>query len=276
MHRIFICVALAAGLATAEEKPSPKPPPEVKWNVPDVLKLPDVEHRSIKSAIMEQEMGFNVWTPPGYAASAERYPVIYFLHGSGGNENSDVGGFTNLVKQAIEEKKAPPVLCVFPNGGNSGYRDRPNGNTMMETFAVKELIPYVDANWRTIASPVGRVTAGFSMGGGGAVRWALQHPDTFSAAASWAGGFRKAAFEYYYTQMRENADKIRGHVRLMLIVGDKDQTYPFHAEFIAELKDLKFEHEYQVLPGVDHNLGKYWHETGMQVLQFLGNGFGGK
>src|SRR5260221_620876 len=132
MRRIFICIILAAGLAVAEEKPSPKPPPEVKWNVPDVLKLTDVEHRSIKSAVMEQEMGFNVWTPPGYAVGAERYPVIYFLHGSGGNENSCVGGFTGIVKQAIEEKKIPPVLCVFPNGGNSAYRDRPNGNTMME------------------------------------------------------------------------------------------------------------------------------------------------
>ncbi len=127
------------------------PQRDIKWNNPDGAKVPGLEHRSLTSPAMGQEMGFNVWVPPAYATGQQRFPVICFLHGAGGNENSDAGGFSDLVRSAIEEKRIPPGVCVFPIGGMSGYLDQPDRKVMVETFLVKELIPYVDANWRTLA-----------------------------------------------------------------------------------------------------------------------------
>jgi enterochelin esterase-like enzyme len=249
---------------------------QVKWNNPEGAQPPSVEHRSLLCPSLGQEIGFNVWVPPGYAASRDRYPVIYFLHGMGGNENSDAGGFSGLVRQAIEQQKMPPAICVFPNGGTSGYRDQADGKVMIETFILKELIPYVDAHWRTRATREGRVLAGFSMGGGGAVRLAVKYPDTFSAAASWAAAIasrRPGAANDSNTTLRENAERIRDRVRLLLIVGDQDLTYAGHAPFVAQLKELKIPHEYEVLPGVAHDLGKYQRDTGARLVEFLGRGF---
>jgi enterochelin esterase-like enzyme len=249
---------------------------EVKWNNPDGAKVSGLEHRSLASPSMGQEIGFNVWVPPAYATGRERFPVIYFLHGAGGNENSDAGGFSGLVRKAIEEKKIPPVLCVFPNGGMSGYRDQPEGKVMVETFIVKELIPYVDANWRTLARREGRALAGFSMGGGGAMRFAVKYPDLFCAAGSWAaaiGSRRPGAAEEFNAQLRQNTDRIKDQVRLLLIVGDQDMTYAGHGPVIAQLKELKLAHDYQVLAGVGHDLGRYHRDTGPQLVEFLGRGF---
>jgi len=249
---------------------------EVKWNNPDSPKLPGLEHRTLASESMGLEIGFNVWVPPAYATGDDRYPVIYFLHGMGGNENSDAGGFSGLVRQSIVDGKVPSTICVFPNGGTSGYMDHPDTKVMVETFLIKELIPYVDANWRTVATRDGRALAGFSMGGGGAMRLAVKYPDTFCAAASWAaalGSRRPGAAEALREQLQTNADRIRDRVRFLMIVGEKDQTLASHEPFKAQLDDLNLAYDYKLLPGVGHDLGRYHRDTGREVVEFLGAGF---
>jgi endo-1,4-beta-xylanase len=274
---------LASGVSVpaAEEPPKPAPPTprpqrEVKWNYPDGPKIPGLEHHVLKSTAMDREMGFNVWTPPGYSEGSARYPVIYFLHGAGGNENSDAGGFASMVRRAIEQKKSPPVICVFPNGGLSGYADRPDQKIMMETFLMKELLPHIDATWRTAATREGRVLCGFSMGGGGALRLAVKHPDTFSAAGSWAGaiGYRRPEASAEMAEaLRANAAQIKDHVRFLLVVGDKDMTFAGHAPFLAQLEEQHVAREYKVLPGVEHNLGKYHQLAGDEMVAFLTHDF---
>jgi enterochelin esterase-like enzyme len=252
---------------------------EVKWNNPDGPTLPGLEHRTLASQSLELEIGFNVWVPPAYETGNERYPVIYFLHGMGGNENSDAGGFSGLVRQAMADGKIPPVICVYPNGGTSGYVDHPDTKVMVETFLIKELIPYVDANWRTIATRDGRALAGFSMGGGGAMRLAVKYPDTFCAAASWAaalGSRRPGAAEALRDQLQANADRIRDRVRFLMIVGDKDQTLASHEPFKAQLDELKLAYVYKELPEVGHDLGRYHRDTGREVVEFLGANFSKK
>jgi enterochelin esterase-like enzyme len=147
---------------------------------------------------------------------------------------------------------------------------------MVETFFLTELIPYLDANWRTIATREGRAVAGFSMGGGGAIRLVVKHPETFSRAASWAaalGSRRPGAAEELLTQLRQNADRLRDRVRLLLIVGDQDMTFASHSPFLAQLKELNLVHEYEVLAGVGHDLGRYQRETGARLVEFLAAGF---
>src|ERR1041384_891556 len=160
---------------------------ETRWNNPPALKATGLEHYSFRCKAMDEEIGYSVYLPPQYASTKFKYPVIYFLHGAGGNENSDAGGFSGLLNKLIGEKKIKPAICIFPNGGMSGFRDRPEEKVMVETMIVKELIPLIDKSYRTVADRKGRVIAGFSMGGGGATRLALKNPELFSASASWAG-----------------------------------------------------------------------------------------
>jgi len=259
---------------SSESAPAARQTNPVKWNSPPAAPIPGVEHGVLHSPSMALDVGYNVFLPPGYADAKRKYPVVYFLHGAGGTESSDAGGFSGLTRAEMDAGHCPPVICVFPNGGMSGYRDNPERKIMGETLIIKELIPLIDGKYRTIATRDGRTICGFSMGGGGAIRLALKHPDIFSAAASWAGALgSRGTFVSPAEMAKENADKIRGKVRFLFIVGDKDPTFGTHAPIIDALKELNIAAEYQVLPGVDHNLGIYYTQTGAKLVKFVTSGF---
>lgn len=261
-------------MAILSEQQNTAPKREVKWNDLDHPSIPGVTHGILHSASMDRDVGYNVALPPGYDDSNRRYPVVYFLHGAGGTESSDAGGFSALVQKEIAAKRIPPVICVFPNGGMSGYRDHPETKVMVETMLIQELMPLIEQKYRTIASAEGRAICGFSMGGGGAMRLAVKYPNLFSAGASWAASFGRSNDSTSAAALvKENAEKIRGHVRLLCIVGDKDFTQGSHPAFLDALKDAKLPVEYRVLPGVDHNLGAYYEQTGMELVDFVTAGF---
>ncbi|HEY2785646.1 MAG TPA: alpha/beta hydrolase-fold protein [Fimbriiglobus sp.] len=267
-----VLLVIQAGLGCNHQKQR-----EVKWNNPDGPNAPGLEHKSYMSPSMETEVGYCVYTPPGYKESRFRYPVIYFLHGAGGSESSDAGGFSELVAKAIADKDIPPVICVFPNGGMSGYADKPETKVMGETIVIKELIPKIDADYRTQSTRESRVICGFSMGGGGAVRLALKYPDLFSAAASWAGAFgRVDATDWPGDHMawaEKNRDRLKDKVRFLFVVGDEDMTLAGNKSVVDKLKELGIAMEYKELKGVNHNLGTYYSQTGRDFVKFLGREF---
>jgi S-formylglutathione hydrolase FrmB len=81
----------------------------------------------------------------------------------------------------------PPIILIFPNGGvNSFYADSPDGSFPIETTIIGELIPHVDATYRTISTREGRAIAGFSMGGFGALALGMKHPELFSSILAYA------------------------------------------------------------------------------------------
>lgn len=264
---LLLLAALAAPTAAQNQRG------QVKWNNPDGRRIPGVEHQAFRSPSMDVEVGYNVYTPPSYVRGSNRYPVIYFLHGAGGSESSDAGGFSGLISKLVAERKIPAAICVFPNGGLSGYQDRPTEKVMGETLIVRELLPLIDRTYRTRANREGRALTGFSMGGGGAVRLALKHPDLFSAAGSWAGSLvpRRGGFppELEPAHLRQTA----GKVRLLLIVGDKDLTYDSHQPVVKNLKEAGFPHQFRVLEGVPHSLDLYYEKTAEALVRFLTAGF---
>src|SRR5436190_1973452 len=158
------------------------------WDNPLKDAVPGVEHRTFRSASMKVDVGYNIYLPPGYAAAAadRRYPVIYWLHGLGGNETS--GMFpTAIVDRAIKDKSIPPLIVVFVNGGpRTRYHDSTDGKIMAEPLVAKELIGHIDQTFRTIASPDGRAISGMSMGGNGSLKFAFKYPELFSSAVAFA------------------------------------------------------------------------------------------
>ncbi|WP_205698256.1 alpha/beta hydrolase-fold protein [Conexibacter sp. SYSU D00693] len=127
--------------------------------------------------------------PTGYAANPTvRYPVLYLLHGgAGGNAAQWTSGGGAV--EAITANR--PVITVMPDGGKVGWYtnwvNQSQGAQAWADFHLTQLIPWVDANLRTVASKAGRAIAGLSMGGFGAVRYAQDRPDLFTYVASFSG-----------------------------------------------------------------------------------------
>jgi S-formylglutathione hydrolase FrmB len=125
-----------------------------------------------------------VMTPPSYeAAPARRFPVLYFLHDGGGDETTFFReGLADALDADMRAGRLPEMLIVSPRGVGTWFVDAQGGVSRYATFLTRTLVPFVDARYRTVASRGGRLAAGISMGGYGALRWALAEPALVCAA----------------------------------------------------------------------------------------------
>jgi endo-1,4-beta-xylanase len=266
------CLAFSASHAADVNLGEPKAKP-VSWNNADTAPK-GLIHDTVRSAGMNLEIGHNVYLPPGYEQGDTRYPVIYFLHGWGGNENSDAGTFDGWLAKLTREHNLPRAICVFPNGGRSWYQDYSVERGLIETHLTRELIPYIDRTYRTLADREHRVLVGFSMGGGGAVRLAVKYPELFSAAGAWGGAFSFRDPNPIPDELKPaGLAKVAGRVRLYLTVGTEDSQLLTHPAMIQNLADAKFPFTYEVLAGVPHDPSEYYKYSGEQMLRFLTAGF---
>lgn len=143
---------------------------------------------TIASPALAADTKVRVLLPDGYRAGERRYPVLYLLHGAGGDQASWTEGGDAAAITAGE-----PLIVVMPDGGRAGwYTNWRNGGAggppAWESYHVGELIGLIDDRYRTVAARRGRAIAGLSMGGFGAFSYAARHPGTFTAAASYSGG----------------------------------------------------------------------------------------
>lgn len=152
---------------------------------PADAELPTVEERTFRSDGLGQDRSYSVLLPVGYGASTRRYPVLYLLHGKSG-DHTDWSRRAPL-RQAVG---SAPLIVVMPDGDDGWYIDWAEGRRGYEAQIVRDLIPHVDAAYRTLARREGRALAGLSMGGYGALKLALRHPHLFASAASQSGAVR--------------------------------------------------------------------------------------
>lgn len=131
------------------------------------------------------EAKVTVAVPAGYEEAAEtRYPVVYLLNGYGG-DHTTWSKITDIDSLATVHD----VIIVCPAGLNSWYWNLPyNPELRMESYITADLVPWVDANYRTVAEPGQRAITGLSMGGHGALMLAMRHPDIWRNAGSMSGG----------------------------------------------------------------------------------------
>jgi enterochelin esterase-like enzyme len=259
-------LSAVAVIALAQDRPTTRPRRprrKISWVNPKLPAGPGLSHHVLHSKAMEHDVGYVVWVPPGYDAKADqRYPVIYFLHGAGGNESSDSAGFSGQVAAAIKKGILAPAICVFANGGMSGYRGT------VERMLLEELIPQVDKTWRTIARSASRAIAGFSMGGAGATRLVITHPDIFCASASWGGGARRGETALVKAAAANAKALKKNGVAIMQIKGDRDHPEG-NREFAKHLDELGIANELIVLKDTPHNLGLYYERSSEQMMRFL-------
>jgi len=136
-----------------------------------------------------------VYTPPGYENSADRYPVFYLLHGGGGDEDAwtTLGRAPHILDNLIAQGKAKPMIVVMTNGNptqtaapgegspnpismeQAGSADMGSGK--FEESLMKDVVPYIDSHYRTIANKENRALAGLSMGGIQTMNISFNHPD---------------------------------------------------------------------------------------------------
>lgn len=219
----------------------------------------------------QEDVLFTLYTPPGYDQTDQRYPVLYFMHGSQGSQilfwnaisrevaaaNGDAGAW---LTQLIESGEMPPFIVVAARDDQGGW------TTLSETMATQELIAAIDGNWRTIASRNGRSLAGFSMGAMGATIFPARHPDLYCSTMLLA---ESGVLDTTNFWVENQAAVLASGLKVALVVGERD-TRAVNATtvMVQTLTDLNIPHELVVVPDVSHNFGQLYNQIGLWALQF--------
>lgn len=275
---------------------------ELAWVTPEV-RAPRVSFQTFESAAAKTKVSYHIYLPAAYERMQEqRFPVVYWLHGSGGG----LPGIPKVAAHfdaAIAAAKTPPCLIVFVNGLAEGmYVDWKDGSAPIESIIVKELVPLIDKSYRTIAKREGRMLDGYSMGGYGAARLGFKYPELFRAVSIMGGGPLQAELkqapragrqraaevldsvyggdqEYFLSVSprrwaEENAPALAQDSLIRHVCGDQDETFRNNFEFHQHLEQLKIPHAWKVLPGVDHDPMKTLTALGDENWDFYRQAFG--
>lgn len=243
-----------------------------------------VDTLMVKSISMNKEIQVLVVTPDkAIGKQSVACPVIYLLHGYGGNALTWIGIKPNL-PQIADEKG---IIFICPDGKNSWYWDSPkNPAYRYETFVSSELVSYIDKHYPTIADRKARAITGLSMGGHGAMWVGIRHKDMFGAAGSTSGGMDIRPFPKsweMYKQLGEMADnkeswdehtvinqldKIsNGDLAIIVDCGESDFFLNVNKDLHERLLARGIHHDFTTRPG-EHN-GQYWNNSiDYQILFF--------
>jgi enterochelin esterase-like enzyme len=233
-----------------DDKPA-FPPPPAGWD----QRRDDIPHGQLEmidydSKTVGTRRRMNIYTPPGYT-SEKKYPVLYLLHGIGGDETEwqrfaapDV-----LLDNLIAEGRAVPMLIVMPNG-RAQKDDRPRGNVFASApaFAVFErdllddVIPTIETRYHVQKDRESRALAGLSMGGGQALNFGFGHPETFG----WVGGFSSAPNTKAPAALIPDAAAASTYKLLWLSCGSADGLLHISQGVHARLAALKVPHIWHV------------------------------
>jgi len=150
-----------------------------------------LEGQSFRSASLDMDWEYSVYLPAGYDTDDRSYLTVYLLHGYGGDHTNwlRLGDAAFTADSLTATGAIPPVILVMPDGRNSFYVDSdPDGGFgAYETAIVRDLITHIDGSYKTIDARGGRMIAGLSMGGYGAIHLAFKYPELFGSAASLSG-----------------------------------------------------------------------------------------
>lgn len=240
------------------------------------------------SQVMRKEIKAVVVTPDNYTKNTS-LPVIYLLHGYG---DSYTTGWPGKGKGFETLADLHQLIIVCPDGGRSSwYFDSPmDKDYQYETYIVRELVPWIDKNYNTIATPKGRGITGLSMGGHGALYLAFRHQDVFGTAGSMSGGVDIRPFPNNwdlakrlgsYAQYPENWEThtvinmlhllTPNSLALIIDCGSSDFFYKVNCQLHEKLLDRNIPHDFISRPG-SHNW-EYWKNAIKYQMLFMSDFF---
>ena len=143
-----------------------------------------LESMVMPSHILKQDVHFSVCLPQNYYSNTHSFPVVYLLHGLGDDETSwlEYGQITQYADKSVAAGEIAPMIFIMPEAFRTYYVNDYKGSFLYQDMFVKELVPYIDSLFRTIADRQHRAVMGYSMGGFGALNLHLKHPDVFGTA----------------------------------------------------------------------------------------------
>jgi endo-1,4-beta-xylanase len=224
------------------------------WVDSDHSDAGDLKFKIFHSAKINADVSYMIWFPPDYEQERDaRYPVLYELPASGGTPRRNTPNIVNRVEKAIRDHRISPMIIVgVPSlRGNTMYCDSRDGEFPLETVIIQDLIPHLDATYRTVASREGRAVDGFSMGGFGAAHLGLKFPEVFGVvsimappllgpelkqplpARAWSNLFTTAMLndlDYFrandpFSLAGKNADALRDRTYIRIVAHSEDEHW---------------------------------------------------
>ena len=264
------------------------------------------EGLSLPSDILGEAVNFAVYLPPGYDQDSRRYPVVYLLHGYSDDETAWVqfGEVHATLDRGIAQRELPPMIVVMPDAKVTWYLNTHDGQTRWEDMFIQELIPHIDASYRTRAKKEFRGISGLSMGGHGSLVLAMKHPDLFVACAAFSAAvylpedFASQPDDRYartwaaiFGEGLQGEARLTSHwrqnmvyglaqdlpvetlrqVRWYIDCGDDDFLYAGNSQLHILWRQREVPHEFRIRDGA-HNW-TYWRTWIGQGLQFIGESF---
>lgn len=233
-------------------------------------KLETVEYDSTTVGVKRKA---RVYRPPGYTKD-NKYPVMYLLHGIGGDENEWArgGALDVILDNLYADKKAVPMIVVLPNGRASkdltAWDPIPKQSPAFAAFEkdlLTDLIPYVEMTYPVKANRESRAIAGLSMGGGQALNFGLGNLDTFA----WVGAFSSAPNTNPPADLIMDPGEAAKKLQLLYVAcGDKDSLFRIGQGVHAMLEEKTVPHVWRVTPGGGHDF-RVWKSDLYHFAQLL-------
>jgi enterochelin esterase-like enzyme len=229
-----------------------------------------------------------IYLPPDYEKnSTKRYPVLYWLHGGSGSQ-IEGAWMVERIDAEIRSGSLPPFIVVLPQGlPDVRYINSKDGTRPVEDVIIRDLVPHIDATYRTIATRKGRAIEGMSMGGYGTLHLGLKHPELFGTVSALAPSIKPMSEEpqivtepfgndpAYWdqadprTMAKEHASElIKNQTRIRVYVGDQDPLLNPVTEFHNLLTSLGIAHEFAVVPGAHHRYDEIISKKPGDPLEF--------
>lgn len=265
-----------------------------------------IESLTFNSKIVSYPVKYSVYLPSDYQSSERNYPVVYLLHGYSDDETGWIqfGEANEIADKGIAEGAFPACILIIPDGKVTWYCNSADGRDRWEDMFIKELIPYVEKQYRIRAKKEFRAIAGLSMGGYGALSLSMRNPDLFSTCVALSSGtfsdeeilaqpdsqyqmyFKNIygdnlkgearisqtwkAYSPLYLIHSVSAEKLKG-IRFYIDCGDDDFLYKGNSLLHIGMRDLSIAHEYRVRDGAHE--WSYWRKGLYDGLIFIGEKF---
>ena len=249
----------------------------------ELYRVNDVPHGSVKrtwynSPTLGKDRRITVYTPAGYEQSKEKYPVLYLLHGAGGDEEAwmTLGRTSQILDNLIAQGKAKPMLVVMTNGnawqqaapgeaadGMNQPAMRMAGARPQASFeqSFGDVIKFVESNYRVIAKKEARAVAGLSMGGGHSFNISRTYPNTFDYVGLFSAAARMGDNEEVKESLKKQRDN--GFKLYWIACGKTDFLYDLNKEAMKYMDSINFPYTYR-----ESGEGHIWRNWRIYLSEF--------